>query len=220
MSDGDAAPLDEKRFVSTGYKQEYVDPETDEVFTSHGLVGYRAIGHVDGYEAVVQIENGGGSGTFTSVMLLETIRDDETETTTFRQHEVLSSGDRCMGGYSDARVEDGELYFTVNTTMADMFSLTGDRDREILKSEAARNLPFCAICCYAEAEFSTEEFRGVRFPETRMKPDESDNDAARCVENMVTLNVKHGHDYMGAEEFGTFIHELEHVCLGRMEGEE
>jgi len=218
--------IDENKFVAVSYEESYYDPETEESFSSFGFIGYRAIGMVKGddgneYMALVLVENGGGSGTFSSIMLVDPVRDEAEKTLNFHHIETLSVGDRCMGGYKDAWVEDGELYFRVHTTMIDMLGLVGEPDREILRSEAARWLPGCASCCYAEVEYSTEEFRGVFFPKDRMKPDENNSEAARCIDELVDLNVTQAkQDYFGAEDFGFFVRELEHVCLGRVEGQE
>ncbi len=222
-SDEKGAPLDEDKFVSSGYTMSLYDEESGQTHTSNGFVGYRAIGHVGplgaGYEAVVVVENGGGTGIFTSVMLLEVIRDDVQETATFRQHELLATGDRCMGGYVNAKVIDGDLVFRLNTTMADMLGLVGDSERDILRTQAASELPYCAICCYGEVDFDREAFREIYFPEDRHKPDERDSDAAQCVEGLVALNVSNGQDTFNAAAFAVFVDEIEHTCLGRVESE-
>lgn len=225
VSVGEEAPLPPE-YVSTYYEDHFFDPETDETSVSRGFIGYRAIGQVEidggSYLAVVLIENGGGFGTFSSLMLLDMVYDEENEQRVFPLHKTLAYGDRCMGGIADARIdeENGDLIYEVNTTMADIFLLSGDPERDTLKSDAYKSLPTCAPCCYAVAAFSPKELRGVNFIPSRMKPEEgSDSKAATCVENMVKLNEDHGNHYFDAEDFGHFIRELEHVCLGRMEGE-
>ncbi|MBL4804546.1 MAG: hypothetical protein JKY71_06740 [Alphaproteobacteria bacterium] len=217
--------LDESKFVAVSFEEAFYDPETDESISSFGFIGYRAIGMVEhegrDLMAVIVVENGGGSGTFTELMLLDPVRDEEEKTLNYRHVETLVTGDRCMGGVYDATIdpENKDLIYRVKTTMADMFLLTGDTEREILKSDAYESLPFCAICCYAEAEFSLEEFRGVFFPQNRHTPTDG-SEAAQCVEGLVDLNVTQAkQSYFGKEDFGFFIRELEHTCLGRMEGE-
>ncbi len=222
---GEEAPLDENRFVSTAYEDRYFDPETEETFISHGFIGYRAIGHIGtpdaGYEAVVVVENGGGSGIFSSIMLLETRFDEDTQSRVFARRQVLGTGDRCMGGYENANIKDGKLEFSINTTMGDMLRFAGNEERPILKSDAAGSLPYCSICCYAVAHFDENaDLLGVSFKPERMKPDEHDSEAAHCVEKLVALNVDHGQIYFPAADFEYFVREIEHVCLGRVEGEE
>lgn len=221
VSVADAPPLEPERFVSTYYEDHYYDPETEETHVSRGFVGYRAIGQVavDGgsYLALHLVENGGGSGTFSSLMLLDMKYDEENSQRVFPLYRGVAFGDRCMGGIADARLEDGELVFALNTTMADIFNLTGEPEREILQSEAYKALPYCAACCYGVAEFDLEGFRSIEFIPNRMKP-EAENEAAACVEKMVKLNEDYGQHVFSAEDFGFFVRELEHTCLGRMEG--
>ena len=216
----------ESPFVGASFEEEFYDAETDERFSSHGFIAYRAIGMVE-YKgrdlmAVWQMENAGGSGTFSSLQLYDPVRDEEEQTLNFHHVETIAYGDRCMGGIAEAKVdpENKDLIFRVHTTMGDMFRFVGDEEREILKSDLYNRLPYCALCCYAQAEHSLEEFRGMFFPAERHKPD-ADNEAGGCVEELVELNVTQAQqDYFGKEDFGFFISELEHVCLGRIEGEE
>lgn len=217
----DEAPLDPERFVSVAYEESYQDPETDEVFKSNGFIGYRAIGHVGqvdgGHEAVLTVENGGGSGTFTTLMLLEMDKNEDNDTI-FHESEVIAAGDRCMGGIDDAYTEDSQLHYTQHTTMADMLLLSGDPEREILKSDLYQSLPYCAACCYGLAHYDENGFTGISFTEKRHKPD-ADNETATCVENLVNLNVTNGITKFSKEDFDTFVREIEHTCLGRVEGE-
>lgn len=217
----DEAPLDPARFVGSAYTESFVDPETEEVHTYQGFTGYRAVGHVGaidaGHEAVITIENGGGSGVFTTLSLLEMDKSEEGNTI-FREHQIIAGGDRCMGGIEDAYTKDEKLYYSQNTTMADMLHLSGDPEREILKSEIYETLPYCAVCCYAEVHFDEYGFTNISFPEDRHKPD-ADNIAGTCVENLVSFNAANGKTEFSPSEFDALVREIEHVCLGRMEGE-
>ncbi|NCT40969.1 MAG: hypothetical protein GW778_04830 [Alphaproteobacteria bacterium] len=212
--------LDEARFVSSGYRSAIYDEDAGETFSYHGFIGYRAIGQVEyeggNYLAMVLIENGGGSGIFSTIMLVHPTINPDDQTMTFRLIATLSSGDRCMGGYADAWVDDGDLYYRVETTMADMMTYTGDPQRDILDSDAAKSLPYCASCCYAQAEYSAEEFRGMFFPQDRSQPSTYSSEAEICVENLVQAKTAGGEQaYLGAEDFGFFTDEIERICLGR-----
>lgn len=217
--------IDESQYVAVSYEESFYDDETEESISSFGFIGYRAVGMVE-YEgqdllAVVLIENGGGSGTFTQLMLLDPVRDEAEKTLNYRHVETLTTGDRCMGGIAEANIDpdSNELIYRVHTTMADMFTVSDDPERDILDSMEYRSLPYCAVCCYGEVEYSLDEFRGVFFSQDRHKPEE-DSGAASCVEDLVDLNVTQAkQSYFDAEDFGFFIRELEHTCLGRMEGE-
>ncbi len=163
---------------------------------------------------VILYYNTGGTGNFSNLLWLR--RDGDV----LKLVKGLAAGDRCMGGIAAANIAgDGYLTYRVHTTMADMLNFTADPEREIMQTEAAKSLPFCATCCYGEAEFDDEEFRGVYFPPGRSKPEEGEGEAARCIENLVALNEQNGKSYFAAEDFGFFVREIEHTCLGRMEGE-
>ena len=219
------SPLDE-RFVAVSYEEEHCDPEVaDECFSTYGFIGYRAIGMVE-YQgrdlmALWIVENGGGSGVFHTLMLVDPVRDEETHSLTYHHVETLVSGDRCMGGIASAQIdpENKDLIYRVHTTMADMFLLVGDAERDVLSYEGYKDLPFCAVCCYAQAEYSLEELRGLEFTSERYESFEDVDESEACVENLVALNVTNSQSYFGKEALETFIRELEHVCLGRMEGE-
>lgn len=217
--------LDAHKFVSVSYEYSLYDDESEENFVTRGFVAYRALGMVDyegdSYLALWLLENGGGSGTFSTLMLLDYIRDEADKTVHYKRVRSLAFGDRCMGGIVDAIVQEGQLQFYLHTTMADMFLLIDDAERPILKSDAYKDLPFCAACCYAVAEYDLEGLRGVNFPAERHYPDaqNSKNKAANCIEELVDMNSAQGQSYFDTDAFGVFIRELEHVCLGRMEGE-
>lgn len=219
------SPLDPK-FVSASYEENFYDPETGENFKSHGFVGYRAIGQVkDGDQnslAVHVVENGGGSGVFHTLMLLD-IDKDKDGNMILRQHSVITGGDRCNGGIRAADVKDGQLYYQQNVTMFDMLGLVGDPERDILQSERANGVYSCAICCYGIAEFTMDGLQRISFDDKRFKPHDKDNDkdheASHCIEAMVNLNVSNGIHTFTKDEFSALLREIEHVCLGRMEGE-
>lgn len=217
----------DERFVSAAYESTYTEPDTGETYIDiRGLIAYRALGVVDrGHEqyiAVWIIENSGGSGTFSWISLLKVLRDEQTQSLQYQEVETLSAGDRCMGGVRDAYMDqENMLHYETNETLWSLFYLSGDPDREILQSEQFNSLPFCASCCYGYAEYDQDEFRGVHFlpNDERWQLSESSSEAAQCTDNMIANQILHNGSYMGAEDFGFFIRELEHVCLGRMEGE-
>lgn len=210
------------RYTGQAYEQSFpgIDGD-DEGFVERGTVSYRAIGEVeDGLIAVHLIENGGGSGVFSSLILLEPQRHNGDKTLNYEQKDVLAFGDRCNGGVKDAWMEDGRvLAYSRSVTMYDMLGLVGDPQRAILSSETAEDLPFCAACCYAEAVFDEDEFREIVFPEDRNKPYKYSSEATHCVEDLIALNIENGGNTIGKEAFGTLVREIEHTCLGRMEGE-
>jgi len=209
-------------YHATAYEQVLEGgPDDEEAFRFPGFIGYRYLGDFDEHKAILLIENTGGSGVFTTLMLL----DYDEVAGQLMPRRYIAGGDRCTGGIVNAAIENGKLIYEQSVTPYDMIGLTGDPERALLQSDAAQQLPFCAVCCYGRALYENETFTGLRFDDgLSTQPAEKsyrdDQDAAACFDRLVALNIKGGHSAFDAEGFSYFIREVEHVCLGRMEGEE
>lgn len=83
--------------------------------------------------------NGGGTGTFSSVIAYGGGKMPVVEA-------LVGGGDRCMGGITEAVYDAPDWRVSVSTTAADAGSVLG------LPEDQTADLPFCAICCYAELD--------------------------------------------------------------------
>lgn len=135
------SPLDAS-FVSTGYF--YVDPEAPEQ-KFPGFVGYKYLGEYRGLKAVELIENGGGTGMFTSVQLLRAENDG-----TLRVIQTLAGGDRCNGGIASAFMSGRTLVYDVNLTPYDFVSVAEYNPKNL---QAYDDLDACAVCCYGTLRY-------------------------------------------------------------------
>lgn len=202
-------------FVSTGYVSIVPNPETNSEERFAGLIGYSYLGEIDGNKAVLVIENSGGSGLFSTLMLLA----HDAAANRLKPVKTYASGDRCNGGVTGGKIVDGKVVYERAVTALDMMSLTGEPGRATLQSEAARQLPSCAICCYGDAQFEEERFTGISFDPRlataiQRKTYEQQGGAEQCFDNLIKQNVVPGKTYMDAEAFTAFVREVENTCLG------
>lgn len=136
-----ASPLD-GGFVSAAYY--YVDPDMpDQKYP--GFIGYKYLGDYRGLKAVQLIENGGGSGMFTSVQLLR-----PEENGTLRVIQTLAGGDRCNGGIAQASMAGRTLIYDVNLTPFDFIALAQHNPANL---QAYDDIDACAVCCYGTLRY-------------------------------------------------------------------
>ncbi|MCB9996566.1 MAG: hypothetical protein H6869_09040 [Rhodospirillales bacterium] len=209
-------------YVGASYAEDFYDDEADEVYTTRGYVAYRYIGETNGRHAFIVVENGGGSGTFSTIALYEpgTHPVGDTPVTMLKKVRTFGGGDRCNGGVVDGAADQDGLRYSLSVTPYDMLGLTGDPERAILQSPAAEQVISCAACCYGTAHFSQDRFTGLTLNKENLPHLDPDAEGVMgCVDNLVKLNIEHGTGTFDAEGAADFIREIEHSCLGRMEGE-
>lgn len=220
-------PDENERYVSASYSEDFYDDEADEVYTTHGWIGYRYIGETVGHHAFITVENGGGSGTFSNIALYDLGTHDMngTPVTVLKKIKTLGGGDRCMGGIVDGTVDDKGLRYSQNVTPYDMMFLAGDPERAIMQSDAANRIDACAPCCYARAHFSGDRFTGMTLNRDNidhLEPGDGDGQESvmECLDGLVKMNLEYGDGVFDAEGTAIFIREIEHTCLGAEEGGE
>jgi hypothetical protein len=98
------------------------------------------------------INNGGGSGDFTSIYLAERVDANTLRVT------PVTSGDRCNGGVLDVEAKNGKLAYSVNLTAYDLTTLASENLKDV---KAYDDLAACAVCCVANAYYQVD---------TKLKP--------------------------------------------------
>jgi len=99
-----------------------------------GYFGYRHVGRTSaGLDVLLTWNSGGGSGVFTEMLLVETIRDRVAnhgiEETCWRDRSQLvlrgelMGGDRCIGGIADARVDGADVIVAFYVAAQDVVDL-------------------------------------------------------------------------------------------------
>lgn len=181
-----------------------------------GLIGYRYLGEVEAHKAVWLVENSGGSGIFTTLVLLDLVESEDGKF--LKPFKGIAFGDRCSGGISDAQIVNGQLVYDRDMTPYDLMSLTGDPDREILQSAEIGQLPACSVCCYGKAHYEGEDFAGVlfdqRLPEgIAAKTYQEGSSVEKCFDDQLVAALKDGKFYLNADDFAAFVGTVEKSCL-------
>jgi len=95
--------------------------------------------------------------------------------------------------------------------------------------EAYDDLDDCAACCYGEAHYNEnvlgyitlnenarEMITGKKYSEASLV----EQTKQMCFDELIALQFQSGETRFNPAEWETFIGEVEHTCLGRVEGEE
>ncbi len=93
----------------------------------------------NGRSAGLVYYNGGGTGTFSSVIAWGGGKMPVVES-------LIEGGDRCMGGITEAAYDAPDWLVSYSATAGDAGSVLD------LPEDLTADLPFCAICCYAELD--------------------------------------------------------------------
>lgn len=145
-----------------------------------GSFSYEIAGTLDGGRRVaVAVFWGGGSGTFTNVVVLSEPKPGELAAKV-----VVPGGDRCFGGIDDVKIVGPDAIEVASKTTAADFVGLHDGAPERLTS----GLPSCAICCMAtiherhdlakgDATLVSATILGV--------PVDPDDDIAKCASAVV-----------------------------------
>lgn len=115
---------------------------------SQGFSYYKFYPAKNNHYWVYTINNGGGSGEFTDILLAK--RKDENTL----EIQTIASGDRCNGGIQDVVSKNHELTFSVNLTSYDLISLANNKLSSIKPYD---DLAACAVCCVAKAFYTTKD---------------------------------------------------------------
>ena len=201
----------------------YEYEEDGYVDVGYPFLSYTYVGQSGEDSVAIVSWNGGGTGMFTSIELLEREGD------TLKIKSTIAGGDRCNGGILEASVNDqGVVGYTQNITPYDMLVLGGNPERPFLKTvEPYQDLVACAACCYGVAKFSGDQLTGITLnPDLKDSFQTSPGDEIRpdqekqvCFDNIMKLQLDAGQSEFTLDEWDTVMGEVEHVCLGRVEGE-
>ncbi|MDI1352931.1 MAG: hypothetical protein PSV35_09250 [bacterium] len=134
----------DKNLINKGYiGYNWQNPE----FSSggEGSTYYTFFAAKNKYFWIYNINNGGGSGTFTAINLIKKI-DNHT-----LSNKVITSGDRCNGGIQNVTEKNGLLTFSMNLTPYDVIILAKQHNPDL---KAYDDLAACASCCVAKAFYT------------------------------------------------------------------
>jgi len=142
-------------------KQKLQTQEGNADLIKQGFIGYNLIGdgqpqgstYYKAFDAgnnqfwIYGINNGGGSGDFTTISLVKRTSDTTLSVKT------IASGDRCNGGIVDPQAKNHHLNFAVSMTAFDILELSGQNPHKL---KAYDDLAACAVCCAANAHYDLD----------------------------------------------------------------
>jgi|GEM_PF-1374703 len=204
------SPVDNPASVYARYrgKDEAVDAQA-------GFVQYRYIGPAQGGEAVLIHENGGGSGTFSVLLILERADDH------FIVKQAVAAGDRCNGGVGDVSLSegDGALGYAINMTPYDFLELAGKGSL----IEPYKGLDNSAASCYAQAFYRDGLLVNITINETVLtdlrrqgKSDVVKGAAGNyqpCFDRMLSAWVSKNNKILTPAQLNDFVGTFEAACL-------
>lgn len=128
--------LQKKGFIGFDWE----NPDTN--FHAEGYSYYQYFPAKDHSYWIYSINNGGGSGEFTTIYQVK--RRDATTLSI----KSLIGGDRCNGGLSNVKDINHHLIMDINLTPHDLIAIDPGSTKHI---KAYEDLAACAICCVAKA---------------------------------------------------------------------
>lgn len=205
-----------KQFVSFQYEGD------DLGGMSTPYIEYEYLGSAQNAGLILVRWSGGGTGHFSTLGLFK--RDDKVLTV----KDVLAGGDRCNGGVDSASIDaKGHILYKLNITPYDMLALGGDPQRPFMSQVSAYDdLDACAACCYGTAGYVDNELTTISVSpdaletlKSRGANDYAEGSKQQCFDEALLRNTQSGILDYSAEDWETLMREVEHVCLGRVEGE-
>ena len=178
---------------------------TTDAMPMAAIIEYKYLGDVGTDHAILLSESGGGSGFFTSLLLLK--RDGERLVTSA----TPAGGDRCNNGITAAAVNDGTLSYDVNLTPAALYALSGG---DAAADPAAGPLKDCAVCCYATAHYKGDALDTVTFNTdlpAALNPD--DEGTWGCFDNLVQQRFTANQTVIPASQLKDFGTALYNACF-------
>ncbi|PZP56642.1 MAG: hypothetical protein DI586_02990 [Micavibrio aeruginosavorus] len=136
------------------YRSLYEFPSEPDMPAEKGFSSYELLGEVKGGLAVESYNETGGTGRFSSLILVTLVGN------TLSLVDQIAGGDRCNGGLTDAKVENGELVYSINATPGDFPVLAWGQDKGI---KAYEDLEASAMSCFATVTFKGKDVQAVTF---------------------------------------------------------
>lgn len=183
-----------------------------------GYSYYKPIGQVDSSILVQTINNGGGTGRFTTLSLVQRIGDA-------LQIKELSSGDRCNHGLEHASIVQSSggdsIIYGVRITPFDFITLSHQNTNHL---KAYDDLDACAACCMGVAVFSRTfkdinhdklnyiDLTGVNIP-VENSQDISGVKYQNCFNQVLSTFKKNTGNQLSPDDLNHFIKQFNHTCV-------
>jgi len=178
----------------------------DQEYHSQGFDYYQAFPADNKQYWLYTINNGGGTGSFSSIGLAKRINE---ETMHFK---TIVGGDRCNGGIAEVDIKNQQLNYEVYLTPYEVVKLAKDKPR----IEAYDNLSSCASCCVAKALYTIENssaqpiLQSVKFDDLTL-PEQGSHQA--CFNKLFSSYVAKGKTKLDVAAINQFAIEFNQQCV-------
>lgn len=181
--------------------------------SSQGYSYYKIFGKTNNSYVVYAINDGGGSGKFSSLNLINR-QDDHIHVKNIR------AGDRCNNGIFNVSLKNQTLTYSVNLTSFDFLDLSNDNPHNL---KAYDDLDDCASCCKAAAVFERNldnDFLNEKFLYVDLKayPNDDNDDYPgenyqKCFDQLLQSYINMGKTKLDSNELKIFTSMFNSKCL-------
>jgi hypothetical protein len=193
--------IEEGRFRSV-----YEFPSEPDMPAEKGFSSYELLGQTPAGTVIQTYNEAGGTGRFSSVIIVR------LNGNTLSLVDQITGGDRCNGGLSEAKVQDGKLTYSINITPGDFPTLAWASDKGLKAYEA---LEASAMSCFATATYMDGKFTSISLnPDAVKEAGDWENQYThqKCFNEKFKAAIKAGHLEMTAAELKIFMDDFLASC--------
>jgi hypothetical protein len=190
----------------------YAEDTEDSFHMRPPFAEYRVMGPYDGGTAIEWIWSGGGTGVFSSILILKQTPDGGVDIL-----RALYGGDRCNGGIQESTLTpDGTLETQLSITPYDYLWLGKPKGFEV---HSGVDLASCAACCAGTALYIDEDFFGVNIEglEESWVLQDTGGDYPQiqlaCFKQLIQDRAAKGLTFLGPALLEAFQNEFDAKCL-------
>lgn len=208
-SSGQTIAGQNKHLVNQGYTGfTYTVKTPGSSYVAHGYSYYKSYGQINGYDVVYAVNNSGGNGEFSNLMLVKRIGDN-------LQLKSIAGGDRCNGGVSDIK-NDGKVFsYNVNVTPFDFLMLANNNANHL---KAYDDLQACAACCVATANYQYTSGNQPVLSQLNLNQDASQAGAVpgmtyqTCFNKLLHAYTTNGKTSITPDQLNQFVQKFNQQC--------
>lgn len=210
--------IKKEKYMATGQDNDLIKngyigfnwKDTNASFSLKGYSYYKFFPASDNSYWVYTMNNGGGSGDFTAINLMQRKNEDTIEVNT------IDSGDRCNGGIQDVKKEGDHLIFSANLTASDFLAIINQNPHHL---KAYDDLAACAICCTGKAFYdvipnSLPKLNYIDLGTTNnIEEMPSQGKYQSCFNKLIARYVSSGKNKLNEFQLKTLITEFNEKCV-------
>lgn len=198
-----------KALINKGYVGvDYSNKDEKENPWDRGYAYYKYLGKHGEDHVLYFLENTGGSGMFSNILIVKREGDK------LILKENSAGGDRCNGGIDNAKLENNQLYYSMNLTPFDYIALSNENPKEIKPYD---DLASCAVCCQGSANFSYDFQNKPKLISIDLGdlPDKEQTQGKyqTCFNQLLTNKINSGKKQLSEDELRNFVKEFNAQCV-------